>query len=417
MVVRTGPRSADRTRSLILDYIRAAGRISRVELAQRSRFTEATISNVVRKLIADGLVVETGFSESTGGKRRTLVEIDRLSRYALGVSLDHDRMTYVLADLSGRLVLSSHGEGTGEVPPDEVIPRIAAEIHALYTKAGVDPSSIVGIGVAAPGPLDCALGVLRGRQPTPEWQGFPLEERLESHSGLRVVLDNDATCAALGEHWTTQQWPATPIAATIYMADGIGCGILIEGRAFHGASSNAGEVGHITLDLEGPICHCGSRGCVEMYASPAAVVRRVRLDEGLVADLGLDTVGATTRAQFDLVATAASRGHAASVDAISRAATYLGQGIVTLANILDLDEVHLSGPGFSIAGDIYADVIQRQLDGGTFMRGIHSVRVTLSRRGTEAAALGAAALILQQVVTPHAAVDSRRQAGSLGAAS
>lgn len=409
MSKRVRAQSGDHTRSMILDYIRASGQISRVELAAKSELTEATISNVVRKLLAEGLVVETGFSESTGGKRRTLLDINSASRYAVGVALDRERLTFVVTDLSGRLVGSMMSNGTGDAGPEDVSGRIAQQIDALLHDVQVDRASVVGIGIASPGPLDSTRGVLRGLKPAPAWRDFPLEERLEQLSGLRVVLDNDATCAALGEHWTSRRATPAPVSATVYMADGIGCGILIDGSIFHGTSSNAGELGHISLDMNGPECHCGSRGCVELYANPAVIAARALEDPKLVDYLGLDRDETASRATFGRIVKAAARGHAPSHALISEAALYLGMGIVTLSNILDLDEVYLSGPGFSDAGAIYAQVIQRQLDAGTFMRGIHPVSVKISHMGTEAAALGAAALILQQEITPHSAASARRR--------
>jgi predicted NBD/HSP70 family sugar kinase len=404
-----GHKSANRTRSVILDQIRASGKISRVELAASVGFTEATISNAVRRLITDGIVLETGFSESTGGKRRILLDINRSSRHALGVSLDRAVITLVVTNLAGELVGSTEVEGTADEDPESVVRRIAVVGDELIRSLSIDPTSVVGIGVASPGPLDTATGVLRGRQPDPVWRGFPLEQRLEAVSGMPVVLDNDATCAALGEYWTRREGPTPSVSATVYMSDGIGCGILIDGRIFHGTSSNAGEMGHITINIDGPLCQCGARGCVEVYASPAAVMARALEDPALVAQLGLvvdETVG---RANFDRIAEAAMNGHEASRAIIAGAAGYLGRGIVTLSNILDLDEVHLSGPGFAGAGPIYVGVVQQYLDSGTFMRGIHPVKVTISNIGTEAAALGAAALILQQEITPHSAVGLRRR--------
>lgn len=393
--------AGDLTRSTILGYIRSSGRTSRVELATRSGLTEATISNVVRRLIADGLVVETGLSEPTGGKRRTLLDIVRASRSAVGVSLDRERLTFVVSDLSGRTVGSAMMRGTGDDDPMAVVARIAHQVDSLLDNVQIDPASVVGIGVASPGPLDSGNGVLRGRKPTTEWRDFPLREQLAQTSGRRVVVDNDATCAALGEYWSSRTPAVAPISATVYMADGIGCGILVEGTVFHGASSNPGEIGHITLDVNGPTCGCGSRGCVELYASPAAVSARALLDSELVERLGLDPDPGASRANFGRIATAATRGDPSSHTLIADAARHLGTGIVTLTNILDLDEVYLSGPGFADAGAIFATVVQQRLDSGTFMRGIHSVRVSMSHLGTEAAALGAAALILQQEIAPH----------------
>ena len=404
---RSRPRSADTTRSEILEQIRSSVRISRVELAEKTGFTEATISTVVRRIIEEGLVVEAGYSESTGGKRRTLLDIDRSARYGVGVSLARDRITAVVADLAGQPVGTSRRDGADDLEPDLVIARVVEQVDELIEELGIDRDRIVGIGVAGAGPLDAASGTLQGRQPSPVWRGYALEERLERASGMRVVLDNDATCAALGEHWTDRRGAVPAVSATVYMDDGIGCGILIDGTVFHGMSSNAGEVGHISLESDGPPCHCGSRGCVEVYASPAAVSARALQDLELVDELGL-VPRADRRDNFEAVAIAAASGHRDALALIEDAASYLARGIVVLSNILDLDEVHLSGPGFAAAGELYAAVAQRHLDAGTFMRRIHPVRVHVSNIGADAAAIGAAALILQHELTPHTAVFSRR---------
>lgn len=394
---------------MILDYIRGSGRISRVELARMSGLTQAAISNIVRRTIADGLVVETGFSESTGGKRRTLLDINSASRYAVGLSLEYQRMSFVVTDLSGHLVGRLITDGTRDVAPATVIERIGDQVEQLIVNLRVDPAAVVGIGVASPGPLDSWAGVLRGEQPTPQWAGVAIEEQLAARTGRTVALDNDATCAALGEYWTSRHGSPRSVSATVYMADGIGCGILMDGRVFHGTSSNAGELGHITLDIDGPECRCGARGCVEVYASPAAVLARARQQPELVEQLGLEPVGGHPRAGFSRIVKAAARGHQPSLELIVVAAARLGVGIVTLSNILDLDEVYLSGPGFGDVGALYARVIQDQLDHGTYMRAIHPVQVKISHIGTEAAALGAAALVLQRQITPYSATRSVRR--------
>lgn len=407
-MARSRPRSADTTRSEILEQIRSSVRISRVELAEKTGFTEATISTVVRRIIEEGLVVEAGYSESTGGKRRTLLDIDRSARFGIGISLARDSITAVVADLSGQPVGTTRRPGADDLDPERVIDRVVEQVNELIEEFGIERARIVGIGVAGAGPLDAATGTLQGRQPSPVWRGYPLEERLEDVSSMRVVLDNDATCAALGEHWTDRRGTVPAVSATVYMDDGIGCGILIDGTVFHGMSSNAGEIGHISLESDGPPCHCGSRGCVEVYASPAAVIARALQDLDLAAELGLSPEPADRRDSFEKVAVAAASGHDVALALIDDAASYLARGIVTLSNILDLDEVHLSGPGFAVAGERYAAVAQRHLDDGTFMRRIHPVRVRVSAIGADAAAIGAATLILQHELTPHTASFSRR---------
>ncbi|SFH71565.1 Sugar kinase of the NBD/HSP70 family, may contain an N-terminal HTH domain [Actinopolymorpha cephalotaxi] len=404
------PTSAEFTRSVILDYIRASGSISRVELARMSGLTQAAISTIVRRIIADGLVVESGYSESTGGKRRTLLELNASARFAVGVSLEYRRLTFVVTDLSGHLVGRLSTDGPRETSPRQVMENIAERIEPLLAYLQVDPELVVGIGIAIPGPLDSSLGIVQGRLPTSAWTGLRLKDMLEAVAGRPVVVDNDASCAALGEYWTNRHAAyEKTVTATVYMAGGIGCGILTEGRIFHGVSSNAGEIGHIILDVNGPPCPCGSRGCVGLYASPDAVVTKAGRDPDLVKHLGLTLEADEVQGDFRRLVRAAARGHGSSHQLIANAASYLGAAVTTLANILDLDEVYLSGPGFSDAGALYARVIQDTLDRGAFMRSIHPVQVKMSHIGPEAAALGAAALVLQRHLTPHSVRESARR--------
>lgn len=392
--------SVSLTRSRTLDHIRASGRVSRVELAQMSGLTAASISGIVAQTIADGLVVESGLSTSTRGKPRTLLELNPSSRHAVGITLDHDRLTYVVADLSGHLLGRLVTDGTGDEDPGSVLRRMARQLTTLLENTGVELPSVVGIGLASPGPLDSRAGTLLSRKPSPAWYGFALVDELEKQSGLSVVLDNDATCAAVGEYWVSNGLPSA-VAATVYMAEGIGSGILLYGAAFHGASSNTGELGHISLDVNGPECSCGLRGCLETYAKPAVIVERAFRDRGLVADLGLNDDDHVQRT-FDRIARAAICGHEASLALISESADYLAAAVVTLSNLFDLDEIHLSGPGFATAGAIYGRAVQERLQQSSFMRGIHSVKVHVSQTGADAAALGAAAVVLQRAITPHA---------------
>ena len=140
------------SRAALLDVIRGAGQISRVDLARETGLTGATVSTVVRRLIDDGLVVEVGRAESTGGKPAVLLSLEPEARYAIGVHLDHGGITYVIADLGGAVVSRWRRPGAGGDAPDAVVDRVASELRTLVDQAGVDPERILGLGVVSPGP-------------------------------------------------------------------------------------------------------------------------------------------------------------------------------------------------------------------------------------------------------------------------
>lgn len=397
MVKAIGP-SSEKTRSAILDLIRSSGTVSRIELVEQSGLTAASITRIVKSLIADGLVVETGFGTSTGGKRPTLLELNAAARYAIGLALDETRLTYVVTDLSGTVVGRLASPGIRRLPPQEVLPRIVQELDAVLRQLEIARADVVGLGVAGAG-LDFTSGA-QGDVPTEEWETFPVRDALERATGFAVVRENDAACAALGQFWIGRV-PATQDFATLYMANGFGCGLVIRGSLFRGASSNVGEIGHMVVEEDGPPCWCGSRGCLEMLAAPSRIVRRAFETPGLAQALELHGGDAEVRRDFAVIAREAVRGDERCLPLIEESARYLAKALLSVVNLLDLDRLYLAGPGFADAGAIYARAVSTELRTHARTRALHGVAVELSDAVLETAAIGAAAVALQHALTPH----------------
>ncbi|MFI9811901.1 ROK family transcriptional regulator [Saccharothrix variisporea] len=386
--------SRPRTRGLVLDLIRAARTISRVELATATGLTGATISEVVRELIGDGLVVEAGRGLPTGGKPRTLVQLNPVARYSVGVQLERNACVIVVVDLAGRPVARTAFHGVASMPPERALPLVAAQVDALLTTAGVDRGKVLGVGLVSYGPQDRGAGVLLTPQPTEEWYDHPVAPRLAEILDLPVLLDNDAAAAAIGEYWLGAVDPDSTYGC-IYMATGIGGGVVVAGEVYRGSTSNTAEIGHISVDVHGEECSCGNVGCLENYAGPSAVVRQAAQTPDLARRLALDPAGEDFLTEFARIAAAANAGDPQARELVERSARYLGHAAVTVATLFDLDLVVLAGPSFTVAGSIYQAVVQDQLDRRLFARRAHSVRVVPSVNGSDAAAIGGAVLVLQ----------------------
>ncbi|MGC5170174.1 ROK family transcriptional regulator [Microbacterium sp. DT81.1] len=395
---RLGP-SSENTRSAVLDLIRSSGTVSRIELAEMSGLTATSITRIIKSLIDAGLVVETGYGDSTGGKRPSLIELNLLARYAVGVSLDDARLTYVVTDLGGNLVGQLVTPGIDKSPPSDVVTRMAEELDELFRDLDIPRASVVGVGVAGAG-LDIRAGAERLSLTADEWESFAVQEALELSTGLPTVRDNDAACAALGQFWAGRM-PATDDFATLFMSNGFGLGLMTGGSLSRGSSSNVGEIGHMVLEIDGPDCWCGSRGCLEILAAPRAIVAIALTDEGLASDLALAGGDRNVRHDFDAVARAAGRGEPRSLAIIERSARYVAAAMLSVVNVLDLDRIYLAGPGFADAGAIYVRHIRETIARLARTRAVHGVAVELSDPGLDAAALGAASLALQHVLTPH----------------
>ena len=397
---RLGPSSAD-TRSAILDMVRSGGTVTRTELAERSGLTATSITRVVKSLIEEGLVIETGFSESTGGKRSSLLELNINARYAVGLSLDAGRLTYVVTDLAGNVIGRLVSPGIEEAGPSEDVVRIARELGQLLVQLDIALESVVGVGVAGAG-LDLGAGAERLSITATEWESFALNKALEPRIGLPVVRDNDAACAALGQYWAGRV-PATQDFATLYLSNGFGLGIMAGGSVARGASSNVGEIGHLVIDVDGPQCWCGARGCLEMLAAPRAVVAAALEDQELADRLQLTCDPQRFRADFEAIARAAAQGEPRCCELIKRSARYVAAAVLSIVNVLDLERIVLAGPGFADAGAIYVREIREYVSQFARTRAIHPVLIELADPGLDAAAGGAATLALQHALTPHAA--------------
>jgi predicted NBD/HSP70 family sugar kinase len=390
--------SRPRTRGLVLDLIRAARTISRVELATATGLTGATISEVVRELMGDGLVVEAGRGAPTGGKPRTLVQLNPLARYSVGVQLERNMCVIVVVDLAGRPVARTSFQGAASMPPEQALPLVAAQVDALLATAAVDRDKVLGVGLVSYGPQDPRAGVLLTPQPTDQWLRYPVAGRLAETLGMPVLLDNDAAAAAIGEYWMGTVDPASTYGC-IYMATGIGGGVVVAGEVYRGSSSNSVEIGHISIDVHGDQCPCGNIGCLENYAGPTALVRQAMATPGLAQRLALDPASADFLTEFARIAAAANAGDPTARSLVEQSARYLGCAAVTMASMFDVDTIVLAGPSFAVAGSIYQTVIQQEVDRRAFTKRAHPVRVVPSVNGSDAAAIGGAVLVLQSELT------------------
>ncbi|MGR0319625.1 ROK family transcriptional regulator [Agromyces sp. ZXT2-3] len=396
MARREATTSGPGSRALVVDLIRSAGPISRVELTEATGLTQPSISNIVRRLLDEGVIRETGTTVSTRGKPRSLLAINSRATFGIGMQFGAEGIVCVATDTRGGVFGRERVTDIDPSDADGVVARIATLYREFTRGLGLDESAIAGLAVVTPGPIDPATGAILGPPSLRGWHDFRLRDAIRRSVPVPVLVDNDAAASAVGEYWSRQISRDTTFAG-LYMGTGIGAGMVFNGALFRGASSNTGELGHITVEPGGRACFCGNSGCLERYASPSAIVASARADPGVAVDLVLD--GDDSRA-FDELAMAAIRGHERAHALITESADRIASATLTFANLLDVEHIVLAGPGFAIAGSIYAAAIRESLSARAFARALHPITVELSANPRDSAAVGAAALVLQGSVTP-----------------
>lgn len=387
--------------TVILDAIRrSTGGLSRVELAQIVGLSPQTISNISRRLLDQNLIVEAGKEGSGPGKPRTILRLNPGGVYAVGVHLDPAVTTFVVLDLVGAVVKHSRIKTPGGSDPDAVIATIAAEIKDLVADSGVDPEKIAGLGIAAPGPIDLEEGTVVDPPLLLGWNRVPLRDALAEATGFSTLMDKDVTSAAVAETWAGGP-SGSGSFVFMYMGTGIGCGIVLNDEVVRGTSGNAGEIGHIIVDPDGPPCDCGLRGCVKSSCIPQVLVAQAE-EAGVLHDSRQLASAPAIQDSFAKLCEAADAGNAKAAEIIEHSAVLVARAVAVVTNTLDVERVVFGGPFWTCLSKRYLELIPPLLDENSAARRIHGIEVVGTGVGEDVGAIGAACLVLEHALAPRA---------------
>ncbi len=276
-------------------------------------------------------------------------------RYIIGVDLGGTNIVVGTVAEDGSAI---HGVRTTPTRAEEganaVVDRIVRlsleSVAKAGQEAGITREQVWGVGVGAPGPLDIAKGLVLVT-PNLGWRDFPLRDLVSEGLGMPATLDNDANCAVYGEWWVGAG-KGTRYLVGLTVGTGIGGGIVLDGKLYHGAQDMAGEIGHTTIDTSGRRCKCGNYGCLEAYASgPAIAARAVEgLEAGAESNLASYVKGDLTKITAQTVYEAAHNGDDFAQEVVRDTAKFLGAGVASMINTFNPEMVVIMG-GVTLAGD------------------------------------------------------------------
>lgn len=383
LAVRRGtnlPRMGDFNESVVLDAIRRAeDGLSRVELAAATGLSAQTMSNISRRLIDRGLVVEAGKRSGRAGKSRVVLEVNPSGLYAVGVHLDPAVVTYVVLDLAGRVV-HRHRHATPQVVDQvETLDAVSATIDRLLDDSGIDRDRVLGIGIAAPGPIDLASGSVVAPPQLLGWGRVPVRDHVARSTGLPVVMDKDVIAVAVGERWAGAA-AQTGNFLFFYLGTGAGMGIVVDDVVLRGASGNAGEIGGLDAS-------CTTRALVSEAIS-----------RGVLGPESTPVGPSDAEAHLAELAARAHAGDATAVDIIDGWARRVGRAVCTVATLLDSEKVVFGGPVWPYLEERFLAVIPEILETWPF-RMLQESALTTSSLGEDVGAVGAACLVLDQTLS------------------
>ena len=327
--------SREINRQIALNLIRSRQPVSRAELARLMGVRRGVVSRLVEELLATGLVVEGDKGESARGRKPMHLHIETRHRCVAAVDVSATRTAVMVADMLGHPLLDIAELPTRRRPADLVADVVGALSRLL--ESNPDVGRCAGIGVAVSGLVD-ASGRLR-LSPTLGWREVDLRQPLEAALHVPVVVENSTKACVLGQVWATRgEAPADGPVAFVNVSDGVGVGLAVDGKLLRGAHNAAGELGHVPLNLYGPRCSCGQRGCWEAYVSKRAVVARYRgTDPSWPAS---EDTGAVT---IEQIVERARAGESRALEALRETGFFLSRGLGTIVKAVDPVRIYVGG--------------------------------------------------------------------------
>jgi len=321
----------DLNRSAVLALIGSQGPVARVEIARRLSLSAATVTEVTRDLVADGLIRVVDQAASSGGRPPLLLGLVAEAAHALGVKIAPDRVAIVEVNLDGEILRRI------ETPFDALGPGALGGLIDLLqaTIDAADGARLLGIGLGVPGTVDAQSGVVDA--PILGWRSIALGQTLRDELGLPVLVDNDVNTLAVAERLYGRGRNAENFL-TVTIGRGVGLGIIVGGDLYRGARGGAGEFGHVPVVQDGPLCECGMLGCLESLVSDPALV-------GQAVQIGILDAGGSIQDGIDRLRRLADDGHAEARRIYATAGATLGRAVAGLVNVLSPQIVILSGEG------------------------------------------------------------------------
>jgi glucokinase len=315
----------------------------------------------------------------------------------LGIDLGGSKILTAVVDPEGRIFSSDESVTPATEGRDLVIQSIVHSADSALEKAGITISEITVIGIGAPGISNPEAGILFTSPNLPGWRNVLLRDIIQDKLGRKTFLINDANAAALGEFYFGA---ARGVRNFIYvtLSTGIGGGIIIDGKIYAGAIGTAGEIGHMTIDENGPICNCGNRGCWETLASGTALAREAsrRIEEGVKTSILKQVDGDLGQVTAQVIHAAALQGDKFARELIARTGHYVGVGLINLINIFN-PELIVIGGGLSTMGDMLLAPAFKTAGQRAYKEAFQAVRFVTAELGRNSGALGAAAFAFEEI--------------------
>ena len=387
----------------LVDLIRFAGRgVARTDIAQELGLTRASVTIIINDLIESGIIHETESRSARSGRPAVVLDVNPKCGLAAAIDMGATHLSVALGDFSAHILDEIEQPFRIADGPDRCLEEGHRALKLLLEKHGLQIADLSAVGLSVPGPVITDTGMVMAPPIMPGWDRFPIRTTVEKLWNVPVALNNDANLGALGE-WVYGAGRGERNLAFIKVGSGIGAGLIIDRQIFAGTTGSAGEIGHLTIDENGPLCTCGNRGCLEAFAGGHAIELQAQklIESGkrtLLSDSNLKTISVRE------VAEAARRGDLAAQEILHRSGTFIGIAVAGLINLVNPSVVIIGG-GVAEVGDLLTAPIRKIVRERSLRAAEHAVKITTAMLGRRSTLIGA--MVQATHIAIHSAIERK----------
>lgn len=370
----------------VLTIIKEFGPLSRTSIAKKARLNKATVSTLVHELLEIDIIKEIGIGKSTGGRRPILIMINDDSGCIIGVDLQPGHLSILLTNLSNRVIWHKKTPIKINDSTEYIFSQMEDLINKAIENSPETSLGILGVGIGVPGIVDYRKSELL-IAPNLNWHNLNLKSYFEDKINLPIFIDNEANVAALAEQLYGNHINSNSL---IYISagTGIGVGLILNGALYRGSKGYSGEFGHMSIERFGLKCPCGNQGCWEMYASEKSFMREIKKDNKY-----------NDKSFSDYMSEDSLKSHEV-IGQLNEVGINLGIGISNIINSFN-PEVIIIGNTLAQAGNLILNPIIETVESRLINYINHEVDIKLSTLGEESRALGAASMVLSNLLNDY----------------
>lgn len=386
----------DINKSIVLNELRKNEPVSRANLVEITKLALPTVLRIVNNLIEEGLIIEIGKVDTASGRKPIMLKINKDLGYFIGVNIGTS-LTVIITDFKGNIIDKLIVRTKNLEDPISVVKQIKVISDQLIEANQIEIKDVIGMGVATPG-----SGFKTGSQKKDfefyAWHDVDFDKLLKEHKLIIPTLSEYNTiCAAIGEQWFGI---GRGVKDFVYITvdSGVGSGIIINDKVYRGKDGYAGHIGHHIVNIDGETCYCGNKGCLEMYTSATAIVRKVKaaLKNGALSSIKDEVNDDFNAIDFNMVVKAYNEGDQLTIDIISEAARVMGYGVANAINVFNPDMVILGGDVISSCQPFLDKVKEIALQ-NVFAIKAKNIMINKSKVNKYPEAQGAVALVMKEI--------------------